>query len=216
MSWTQNRPPRRWLIGLLVAVLAGLVVSVAAERPIFTKNQKAFYLTEQELAFIRPGLVVEIVEGSIEEDGTIKARFTATDPRGLPLDRTGVFTPGAVSTSFVVAVIPKGEEQYASYVTRTQTSPITDMSAEQASSDSGGTYEKVADGEYIYTFATRAPTNYDRNATHSIGVYARRDCQRQVEMSYSLPSRNVLFWPAGWSAVARPPPVGHDAASECG
>ena len=30
-------------------------------------------------------------------------------------------------------------------------------------------------------------------------------CQRQVEMSYSLPSRNVLFWPAGWSAVARPP-----------
>ena len=43
-----------------------------------------------------------------------------------------------------------------------------------------------------------------------------RSCQRQVEMSYSLPSRNVLFWPAGWSAVARPPPVGHDAASECG
>ena len=41
-------------------------------------------------------------------------------------------------------------------------------------------------------------------------------CQRQVEMSYSLPSRNVLFWPAGWNAVARHPPVGHDAASECG
>ena len=92
-------------------MLAGLVVSVAAERPIFTKNQKAFYLTEQELAFIRPGLVVKIVDVSIDEDGTIKARFTATDPRGLPLDRTGVFTPGPVSTSFVVAVIPKGEVQ---------------------------------------------------------------------------------------------------------
>lgn len=190
MNGTQNRLPRRWLIGLLFAVLAGLVVSVAAERPIFTKNQKAFYLTEQELAFIRPGLVVKIVDGSIEEDGTIKARFTATDPRGLPLDRTGVFTPGPVSTSFVVAVIPKAEEQYVSYVTRTQTSRITNMSAEQASSDAGGVYEKVADGEYIYTFATRAPTNYDRNATHSIGVYARRDLR---EFELGQPSTDDVF-----------------------
>ena len=148
MNRTQKRLPRRWLIGLLFAVLAGLVVSVAAERPIFTKNQKAFYLTEQELAFIRPGLVVEIVDASIDEDGTIRARLKITDPRGLPLDRDGIFTPGPVSTSLVASVLPAAEELYTAYTTRMQTSPITGVTAIQASSDSGGAYEKVADGEY--------------------------------------------------------------------
>ena len=62
----------------------------------------------------------------------------------------------------------------------------------------------------------RAPTANDFSGAVSVSCMATTCCQRQVEMSYSLPSRNVLFWPAGWSAVARPPPVGHDAASECG
>ncbi len=190
MNWTQNRLPRRWLVGLLFAVLAGLVVSVAAERPIFTKNQKAFYLTEQELAFIRPGLLVKIMDASIDEDGTIQARFTATDPRGLPLDRTGIFTPGAVSTSWIAAVLPAGEDLYTAYTTRMSTSPITNDTAIQASSDSGGTYEKVADGEYMYTFATRAPLNFDRGATHTIGVYARRDL---TEFDLGQPSDDDTF-----------------------
>ena len=190
MNWTQNRLPRRWLIGLLFAVLAGLVVSVAAERPIFTKNQKAFYLTEQELAFIRPGLVVTIVDASIDEDGTIRALLKMTDPRGLPLDRDGIFTPGAVSTSLVAAVLPADEELYTAYTTRMQTSPITGVTAIQASSDSGGTYEKVADGEYMYTFATRAPLNFDRGATHTIGVYARRDL---TEFELGQPSDDDTF-----------------------
>ena len=201
MNWTQNRLPRRWLIGLLLAVLAGLVVSVAAERPIFTKNQKAFYLTEQELAFIRPGLVVKIVDASIDEDGTIKARFTATDPRGLPLDRSGVFTPGAVSTSFIAAVLPANEALYTAYTSRMRTSSITNNTATQASSDSGGTYEKVADGEYIYTFSTRAPSNFDRGATHTIGVYARRDL-REFELGRPSDDDTFNFVPDG-SEVTR-------------
>ena len=45
--------------------------------------------------------------------------------------------------------------------------------------------------------------NYDKYVgmdvhKNSISVaVAAAGCQRQVEMSYSLPSRNVLSWPAG-------------------
>ena len=67
--------------------------------------------------------------------------------------------------------------------------------------------------------AFRIRTDLDSNrALAHLKEESQREktCQRQVEMSYSLPSRNVPFWPAGWRAVARHPPVGHDAASECG
>ena len=166
------------------------MVTIAAEAPVFTKNQKAFYLNEQELAFIRPGLVVSITSATIDNDGLIQAWVKMTDPRGLPLDRNGVFTPGAVSTSFVVATIPKDGEQYTSYISRTATSSITNQSAEQATSDSGGTYEKVGDGEYLYTFGTRAPTDFDTHATHSVGVYARRDL---TEFDLGQPSDDDVF-----------------------
>jgi hypothetical protein len=36
-------------------------------------------------------------------------------PRGLPLDRTGVTTPGTVSISMIPATIPKEQTQYISY-----------------------------------------------------------------------------------------------------
>ena len=190
MTWIYSRRWRPWAVAALLTALSGLVVVMAGEKPAFTKHQKAFYLEEQELAFIRPGLVVKIVDASIAEDGTIRARLTMTDPRGLPLDRDGIYTPGPVNTSLIAAVIPAGEDQYTAYPTRMATSPITNVTETQASSDSGGTYEKVADGEYIYTFATKAPTNFDRGATHSIGVYARRDL---TEFDLGQPSHDDVF-----------------------
>ena len=186
-------PNAKSILATLIVVLAGIAVSLAADKPAFNKHQKEFYLTQQELAFIRPGLGVTIVDASIDTDGTIKARFTATDPRGLPLDRNGIFTPGPVSTSFVAAFIPRGEELYTSYTTRQQTSPITDVTETQASSDSGGTYEQVTpgvDGEYVYTFRTKAPMNFDGGTTHSVGVYARRDL---TEFDLGQPSDDDVF-----------------------
>jgi len=41
-----------------------------------------------------PGLVAKIISASIANDGTIQARFTLTDPKGIPLDRNGIDTPG--------------------------------------------------------------------------------------------------------------------------
>ena len=123
---------------------------------------------------MRPGLILKIESATIASDGTIQAQFKLTDPQGLPLDRLGVTTPGAVSVSFIAATIPAGQTQYTAYTTRVQTSPITKVSATQAGTDSGGVFTQVGDGEYTYKFGTKAPSGMDRTATHSIGAYATR------------------------------------------
>ena len=56
------------------------------------------------------------------------------------------------------------------YTTRTQTSPITGVSAIQAGTDSGGTYQQVSEG-VIPTFATAFPADYDKTVTHTVAMY---------------------------------------------
>ena len=164
-------------IAVAVLLLAGAVTLIGAARhdgyP--TVHDKAYYADPNLASFVRPGLLVKIQSAEIASDGTIKARLKVTDPKGLPLDREGIMTPGNVALSLVAAYIPKGQTQYTAYTTRTQTSPITSRSAIQASADTGGAWQKVADGEYVYTFRTKAPAGFDRTATHSIGVYSSRD-----------------------------------------
>jgi len=164
-------------IGLLVAlvVLIGSAALISAPGPSYTASNKEFYADPNLINFVRPGLVMKITGAEIGADGTIKAKIKLTDPRGLGLDRLGVTTPGPVSVSFIAAYIPKGKSQYVAYTTRVQTSPITGNSAVQAAADSGGTWETTGDGEYVYTFRTKAPSGYDRTATHTIGVYGSRN-----------------------------------------
>src|SRR5210317_805285 len=127
----------------------------------YTAKDSEFYLTPEQLLFIRPGLVMEITNVVIPADRQPEVTFTLSDPEGLPLDRTGVYTPGPVSTSFIIANIPAGAEAYYSYTNRIQTSPITNESAEQGTSDSGGTYTELAIGHYMYKFGTVLPEGYD-------------------------------------------------------
>ena len=71
---------------------------------------------------MRPGLVFNILGQETAADGTVKVRFKITDPKGVPLDREGINTPGTVSTSFILAAIPADNEFYQSYTTRVKTS----------------------------------------------------------------------------------------------
>jgi len=171
---------------ITASLLLGLVVIVSSSTNLlaksgttdiggYTEKDKEYYLTEDQIAFIRPGLELEILEVTIPADLQPEVRFKLTDPAGLPLDREGITTPGPVSTSFILSYIPQGEEAYIAYTTRVQTSPITGDSAEQGTSDSGGSYENVGPGEYIYKFATILPDDYDTETTHTLGIYARRD-----------------------------------------
>jgi OmcA/MtrC family decaheme c-type cytochrome len=160
-------------IGLALVVLAGAGSLKSAGRRPFTKYQKAYYASDAVINFVRPGLIFKIAGAKIASDGTITAHVLVTDPQGLPLDKNGVNTPGPISMSFIAATIPSGNTQYVAYTTRTQTSPITNKSAVQAGADSGGTFTTNADGDYTYTFKTKA-TGVDPSATQTIGVYGNR------------------------------------------
>jgi hypothetical protein len=165
------------LSGLLCLFAAtGLAAkSESADRGNYTTRDKEYYLTPEQVLFIRPGLELSILNVVIPEDRQTEVTFRITDPAGLPLDRTGETTPGPVSTSFILAYIPRFEEAYLAYTTRVQTSPITGDSAEQGSTDTGGSYTDLGDGTYMYKFGTVLPADYDMDATHTLGIYARRD-----------------------------------------
>ncbi len=199
---------------IALALLAGSVALVSAPTPTFSKHQKAFYADPSVVAFVRPGLLTKIESASIAGDGTITAKFMVTDPKGLPLDRTGVFTPGAVSTSFIAAFINKGDEQYTAYTTRTQKSPITGNSAIQGGTDSGGTYQQLNDGEYLYTFHTKAPAGFDATATHSIGVYSSRDLT-EFDLGVSYADNVYTFAPNGTKVATTRDVVKTAACNQC-
>jgi OmcA/MtrC family decaheme c-type cytochrome len=180
---------------LLVVIGAISLINAAREQAGPTVHDKLYYADANLVNFVRPGLVTKLLSAEIATDGTIKTRVKITDPKGLPLDREGIVTPGAVSLSFVAATIKKGETQYTAYTVRTVSSTITGKSATQATSDSNGRYEKVADGEYVYTFGTKA-TGADRTATHSVGVYSSRNLT-EFDMGTQYDDDVLTFVPDG-------------------
>ncbi|MBZ5727699.1 MAG: OmcA/MtrC family decaheme c-type cytochrome [Acidobacteriia bacterium] len=195
----------RW--ALAVVAIAGSVVLMRADKKTeFTPRDKAFYADATTINFVRPGLTITIKSAKIAADGTISVDYTLTDPKGLPLDLAGVQTPGAVSVSFVAAYIPKGQTQYWSFATRPQTSPITKVTANQAGTDSGGTTQTVAVGEYIYTFKTKAAAQgggaFDPTATHRVGVYGSRNLT-EFDLGTNYDDSTFDFVPAGGTPAPR-------------
>jgi OmcA/MtrC family decaheme c-type cytochrome len=189
----------RYLVAFTV-VAGSLALMSAPKKPTFTKHDKAYYADPNLVNFVRPGLSITITSTKIASDGTISVGYKIADPKGLPLDLAGVQTPGVVSVSFVAAYIPKGETQFWSYATRTQTSPITKQSASQAGADSGGTTTTNAVGDYTYTFKTKAVAKdgsaFDANATHRIGAYGSRNLT-EFDLGTNYDSETTDFVPSG-------------------
>ena len=179
-----------------LAVVVGSATLISKTHDNLTVHDKAYYADSAQVNFVRPGLVVKVVSATIGNDGTIKVDFKLSDPKGLPLDKDGITTPGVVAPGFIAAYIPKGQKQYVAYTTRIQTSPITKISATQAGTDTGGKYEKVADGEYIYTFGTKAPATFDKSVTHTIGLQANRNLT-EFDMGTNYASDVYSFVPDG-------------------
>ena len=193
-----------WMKWTLVAmVLVASTALLSTTKSPFTERDKAFYADEAMVNFIRPGLVFKIISHEIMSDGMVKVRFKITDPKGVPLEREGINTPGVISTSFILAKIPNDNKFYQAYTTRTKTStyPATaGKKATQTGSDAGGTYAKVADGEYIYTFGYKLPAGYEKDATHSIAVYGSRNLA-EFEMGTNYATDIYSFVPAGTPVV---------------
>ena len=195
---------------LIITVLAGAVGLQSEGKYSFTKLDKAYYADANVIAFVRPGLVFKVSSASIAQDGTITARILVTDPQGLPLDRAGVDTPGTVSISMIAATIPNGQKQYVSYTTRTVTAQTGGATGVQAASDSGGTFTANADGDYTYTFKTKAPSGFDQSATHTVAVYGSRNLT-SFGLSTYYASATLNFVPNG-SAVTVTRDVVRDTA----
>lgn len=175
------------------AVLSGLtVILLGAANVPFTRNQRAFYADANLVAFVRPGLVIKITSAQLAQDGTISVVFSLTDPKGAPLDRSGVLTPGPISLNFVAAYIPKGQEQYVDYITRSATGAVSGTVA-QAAAESDGVFTPM-EGEYRYTFSTHAPSGFDQSTTHTIGVYGSRDLT-EFDLGTNYTSATLNFVP---------------------
>ncbi|MBI1788967.1 MAG: OmcA/MtrC family decaheme c-type cytochrome [Acidobacteria bacterium] len=162
----------------LIILTAGLIIPITADRqgnPSYSAGQKEFYLQNDALAFVRPGLKIDIQKAEIAGD-TAKVTFRIADDKGQALDREGIITPGIVTLNFVLARIKQGDRQYTAYTTRMQPNPTTGKLYLQANRDIGGSYASVSEGVYTYTFATRlGPAEYDPKVTHTVGIYATRD-----------------------------------------
>jgi OmcA/MtrC family decaheme c-type cytochrome len=202
-------------VALALTIIAGSIALSSAPRAPFTRHVKAYYLDAEQVNFIRQGLVITIKSTKIASDGTVTADFTLADPKGTRLDRDGVFTPGPVSTSFILAYIPAAQTQYVSYTTRVQTDPNpTVPNAVQAAADSGGTYTKVADGEYVYTFAKKLPVDYEQSSTHSMGVYGSRNLT-EFDAGTQYASNVYTFVPDGSKVTVTRDVVKTQSCNKC-
>ena len=161
--------------GRAAAIAVVVTLSLASgQKGVYSPREKAFYVDAKAIEFVRPGLSITINSAKIAADGTITAVYTIADPSGLPLDATGVTTPGTVAISLVAAVLPNNQTFYTAYTTRVSAGTLL-PAAIQAAADSGGVSTQVAPGQYQYVFKTKAPSGFDQTATHTIGIYGSRN-----------------------------------------
>jgi hypothetical protein len=137
----------------------GLAKANTVDNGLYTTKDKEYYLSPEQMLFIRPGLEVEILDVVIPADGQMVVTFSIADPAGLPLDHEGIYTPGEVDMRFTLANIPMGEEQKVR------------LAYERTSRN--GTLEKVSDGTYTYKFDY--VMNSDPDTTHTLVLGFRRD-----------------------------------------
>ena len=150
----------------------------------YQKDTKEFYMTADELGYIRPGFNITVNSITIPEDRRPVVDLSFTDDFDQPLDRNGQVTPGVLSISQVLAWWNADTRYYTAYTTRTVTSPITDVTAIQASADSGGTWDDLDIGHSVYTFKTALPEGYDVTKTHTLAIYATRNLTDIIGKNY--------------------------------
>lgn len=176
---------KSFVVLLFVSGLLALGITFAADNgKSIDKHSKAAYLSSTVVEFLRPGLNVTIKSGSVTTDGVITVVYTLTDPAGLPLDTAGVYTPGPITLGYVAAYIPANQEQYVAYTTTSAKGTAGTFTV--AGADSGGVLTPLDSGKYQYVFKTKAPAGFDASATHTIGVYARRDLS-----AFGVPNNNA-------------------------
>jgi OmcA/MtrC family decaheme c-type cytochrome len=192
----------RGRVAVLSVLLTGsLALLYSQKRSAFTPYEKPYYADPSVIEYVQPGLTITIVSAKIASDGTISVDYKVSDPTGAPLDLSGMTTPGPISLSFLAAYIPKGQEQYMSYIVRTATA-ASGATAIQAAADSGGATTTVSTGEYIYSYHTKAAAGFDPTDTNRIGIYGSRNLA-QWDLGTNYADATSDFVPAGGTPAPR-------------
>jgi len=203
----------RCLVAL--AVVAGSVAMFgAAKKSNFSTHDKAYYADPSVIEYIQPGLVFTVVSASIASNGTVSVDYKITDPTGAALDQSGLVTPGAVSPKFIIDYMPKGQTQLRAYNFTTSTNATTGFVSTHPSADSGGTTTTVAVGEYVYTFASKAPSGFDPTVTHRVGIYGSRNLT-QWDLGTSYADTTYDFVPNGSKVTVTRDVVRTGACDKC-
>lgn len=195
---TSNAGARRRAVGISNPVNP-------ATRPEFKSTDLEFYLTDEGIAYIRPGLNIKVNSIAIPDDRRPVVDLTITDGKNQPLDRLGETTPGAVSASFILASYDPAVRHYTSYTTRNVTTPANSprpgVRATQAAADSGGQWTPQGSGRYTYRFGTTLPANFDRTKTHTLGIYSTRNLSTEIGKNYYFDDEKD-FRPDGQNVTA--------------
>ena len=155
----------------------------------YLTSQVEAYLTEGDIAFIRPGLKIIVNSITIGADRKPVIDVSLTDSLDQPIDRLGKTTPGPVSLSFVLSWYDPTTRQYTSYATRTQTSPADSphpgVTAVQATALSG-TMTDLETGHAKFTSTTVLPSGFDQTRTHTLGIYSGRNLTAVPGIDHAL------------------------------
>ncbi len=154
----------------------------------FVATDVEFYLGDDGIAYIRPGLQIKVNSIDIPTDRKPLVDVTITDDFGNPLDRSGKITPGVISISWVLSQWDPAAREYIPITKRNVTSPATSptpgVTAMQATADSGGKWTDLEAGHATYKFGTALPENYSRTATYTLGAYATRNLTDIIGKNY--------------------------------
>lgn len=195
-------PPLRRV--LVLAIFAALLTSllIAADgsprrraaapanpaRANLTTSNLEYYLSDDGIAYIRPGLKIKVNSVTIGSDRKPVVDLSLTDSLDQPLDRLGKTTPGVISPSFILSWYNPETRQFTAYTFRTVTTPPSSprpgVSAVQASVDTGGKFIDLETGHATYTFGTILPAGYDVTRTTRLGIYATRNLTEQIGKNY--------------------------------
>ena len=109
---------RTVFLSFLLLLLVGVTITSAGGglQSHYRPSEKAFYLKDAQLAWVRPGLQLEIRQVQFNPPN-VNVTFRISDDQGQGLDRLGIDTPGTVDINFVLARIKPGDTQYTSYIT---------------------------------------------------------------------------------------------------